>query len=162
MFATCSWPSLCEQSELQCYRPNRRFCGSVQISVARPLPLTIDIQNLKKNLRFLLNNKVRRCHGAKHCSSLCSQSEGDEYCGGQARADNPTKSYPKALTMFATYSWPSLCEQSELQCFAPILRRKKRVIRPFKVRIGNLSADRLYYLILNTCFPAICVSGKLF
>ena len=22
--------------------------------------------------------------GAKHCSSLCSQSEGDEYCGGQA------------------------------------------------------------------------------
>ena len=23
---------------------------------------------------------------AKHCSSLCSQSEGGEYCGGQARA----------------------------------------------------------------------------
>ena len=28
---------------------------------------------------------------AKHCSSLCSQSEGDEYCGGQALAENPTK-----------------------------------------------------------------------
>ena len=41
--------------------------------------------------------------------------------------------------MFATCSWPSLCEQSELQCWRPILRRKKRVIRPFKVRIGNLS-----------------------
>ena len=28
---------------------------------------------------------------AKHCSSLCEQSEGDEYCGGQALAENPTK-----------------------------------------------------------------------
>ena len=97
MFATCSWPSLCKQSEL----------------------LTFDIQNLKKNCVFLLNNKVRRSFEAKHCSSLCSQSEGAEYCGGQARTDNPTKSYPKALTMFATCSWPSLCSQSELQTFAP-------------------------------------------
>ena len=24
-------------------------------------------------------------NGAQHCSSLCSQSEGGEYCGGQAR-----------------------------------------------------------------------------
>ena len=29
---------------------------------------------------------MRRRPGAKHCSSLCSQSEGSEYCGGQARA----------------------------------------------------------------------------
>ena len=28
---------------------------------------------------------IRRRSEAKHCSSLCSQSEGDEYCGGQAR-----------------------------------------------------------------------------
>ena len=28
---------------------------------------------------------VRRSSEAKHCSSLCSQSEGDEYCGGQTR-----------------------------------------------------------------------------
>ena len=28
---------------------------------------------------------IRRSPGAKHCSSLCSQSEGDEYCGGQTR-----------------------------------------------------------------------------
>ena len=27
---------------------------------------------------------MRRRPGAKHCSSLCSQSEGGEYCGGQA------------------------------------------------------------------------------
>ena len=27
---------------------------------------------------------IRPRSEAKHCSSLCSQSEGDEYCGGQA------------------------------------------------------------------------------
>ena len=27
---------------------------------------------------------IRRRSEAQHCSSLCSQSEGDEYCGGQA------------------------------------------------------------------------------
>ena len=27
---------------------------------------------------------MRQRPGAKHCSSLCSQSEGGEYCGGQA------------------------------------------------------------------------------
>ena len=43
MFATCSWPSLCEQSELQCWRRNRRLCGPVQISATRTLPLTFDI-----------------------------------------------------------------------------------------------------------------------
>ena len=46
MFATCSWPSLCEQSELQCWRCNRRLCGSVQISATRALPLTFDISIL--------------------------------------------------------------------------------------------------------------------
>ena len=28
---------------------------------------------------------IRRRSEAQHCSSLCSQSEGDEYCGGQTR-----------------------------------------------------------------------------
>ena len=46
MFATCSWPSLCEQSELQYWRRNRRLCGPVQISAARALPLTFDISIL--------------------------------------------------------------------------------------------------------------------
>ena len=66
---------------------------------------------------------MRRSSGAKHCSSLCSQSEGVEYCGGQARAKNPSKSCPRALVMFAACSWPSLCEQSELQCW----RRNRRL-----------------------------------
>ena len=29
-----------------------------------------------------LTNFLRRRMGRQHCSSLCSQSEGDEYCGG--------------------------------------------------------------------------------
>ena len=35
-------------------------------------------------LRGRCANMQRRSE-AKHCSSLCSQSEGDEYCGGQTR-----------------------------------------------------------------------------
>ena len=38
-----------------------------------------------------------------------------------ARAENPTRSCPRALVMFATCSWPSLCEQSELQCWRRIV-----------------------------------------
>ena len=43
MFATYPWPSLCEQSELQCWRRNKRLCGSTQISAARVLPPTFYI-----------------------------------------------------------------------------------------------------------------------
>ena len=72
---------------------------------------------------------MRRRPGAKHCSSLCSQSEGGEYCGGQARAKNPTKICPRALAIFATCSWPSLCKQSELQCW----RRNRRLCGPAQI-----------------------------
>ena len=72
---------------------------------------------------------MRRRPGAKHCSSLCEQSEGDEYCGGQARAKNPTKICPRALAIFATCSWPSLCKQSELQCW----RRNRRLCGPAQI-----------------------------
>ena len=40
----------------------------------------------------------------------------------RTRAEKPTRSCAKALAMFAMCSWPSLCEQSELQCW----RRKRR------------------------------------
>ena len=46
---------------------------------------------------------------AKHCSSLCSQSEGSE--------DGPAAT-AKSVTFFALNTSPSLCEQSELQCCA--------------------------------------------
>ena len=77
---------------------------------------------------------MQRRPEAKHCSSLCSQSEGDEYCGGQARAENTTKSCPGALVMFATCSWPSLCEQSELQCW----RRNRRLCGPVPLQGAHI------------------------
>ena len=84
---------------------------------------------------------MQRRPEAKHCSSLCSQSEGDECCGGQARAENTTKSCPGALIMFATCSWPSLCEQSELQCW----RRNRRLCGPAPLQ------GRVFKIQKNLC-----------
>ena len=180
MFATCSWPSLCEQSELQCWRRNRRLCGparaesptslqpratpwvpyphslrpvrakvkvnrspillplqgvGIYVLIPRALPWAenwLPFQGAPFRALFVYHVRhrrkrpranIRRKSEAKHCSSLCSQSEGGEYYGDQARAKNPTRSCPEALTMFATCSWPSLCEQSELQCW----RRNRRL-----------------------------------
>ena len=100
----------------------------------------------KKNLCFLLNNKVQRSSGAKHCSSLCSQSEGGEYWAAQPRAENPTKLCPRALVMFATCSWPSLCEQSELQCW----RRNRRLCGPVQISAARALPLTFDISILNT------------
>ena len=117
IFATCSWPSLCEQSELQCWRRNRRLYGPAQISAARAASL----QGAPR--------EHRRRSAAKHCSSLCSQSEGGRIVWRPNTAKNPTKICPKALAIFATCSWPSLCKQSELQCS----RRNRRLCWPAQI-----------------------------
>ena len=65
------------------------------------------------------NRLLRR----QHCSSLCSQSEGHEHVA------NMTSALGHDFIGFSTRAWPpqyslpSLCEQSELQCFAPGLRQ---------------------------------------
>ena len=89
----------------------------------------------------------RRRPGAKHCSSLCSQSEGGEFCGDQAGTKNPTKSYPRALVMFATYPWPSLCEQSELQCW----RRNRRLCGSTQISAARMLPPTFY--ISSFCTP---------
>ena len=89
---------------------------------------------------------IRRKSEAKHYSSLCSQSEGGEYYGDQARAKNPTRSCPEALTMFATCSWPSLCEQSELQCW----RRNRRLCGPVQISAARALPLTFDISILNT------------
>ena len=133
MFATCSWPSLCEQSELQCWRRNRRLCGparaesptslqpratpwvpyphslrpvrakvkvnrlsillplqgvGVYILIPRALPWAenwLPFQGAPFRALFVYHVRhrrkrpranIRRKSEAKHCSSLCSQSEG--------------------------------------------------------------------------------------
>ena len=65
------------------------------------------------------NRLLRR----QHCSSLCSQSEGHEHVA------NMTNALGHDFVGFLDHAWPpqysspSLCEQSELQCFAPGLRQ---------------------------------------
>ncbi len=66
---------------------------------------------------------IRRRSEAKHCSSHCLQSEGERILWRPHPAKNPPKSCPKALAIVATCSWPSLCKQSELQCW----RRNRRL-----------------------------------
>ena len=90
---------------------------------------------------------------AKHCSSLCLQSEGDEFCGDQERDENPTKSYPRALTMFATWPWPSLCEQSKLQCW----RRNKRLCGSTQISAARVLPPTFY--ISEFC-PLMFVSER--
>ena len=57
-----------------CLKSRKNLCA-VLIQIARRLRCS--------DKRRYAN--IRRRSEAKHCSSLCSQSEGDEYCGGQTR-----------------------------------------------------------------------------
>ena len=65
------------------------------------------------------NRLLRR----QHCSSLCSQSEGHEHVANMTSALGHYFVGFSARAWPPQYSSPSLCEQSELQCFAPALRR---------------------------------------
>ena len=59
----------------------------------------------------------------QHCSSLCSQSEGHEHIANMTNALGHDFVGFSARAWPPQYSPPSLCEQSELQCFAPGLRQ---------------------------------------
>ena len=65
------------------------------------------------------NRLLRR----QHCSSLCSQSEGHEHIANMTSALGHDFVGFSARAWPPQYSPPSLCEQSELQCFAPGLRQ---------------------------------------
>ena len=65
------------------------------------------------------NRLLRR----QHCSSLCSQSEGHEHVANLTSALGHNFVGFLARAWPPQYSPPSLCEQSELQCFAPGLRQ---------------------------------------
>ena len=83
---------------------------------------------------------------AKHCSSLCSQSEGERILWRPNTAKNPTKLCRRALAIFATCSWPSLCEQSELQCW----RRNRRSYGPMQISASRALLLTFDISILNT------------
>ena len=65
------------------------------------------------------NRLLRR----QHCSSLCLQSEGHEHVANMTSALGHDFVGILARAWPLQYSSPSLCEQSELQCFAPGLRQ---------------------------------------
>ena len=65
------------------------------------------------------NRLLRR----QHCSSLCSQSEGHEHVANMTSALGHNFVGFLARAWPPQYSSPSLCERSELQCFAPGLRQ---------------------------------------
>ena len=65
------------------------------------------------------NRLLRR----QHCSSLCSQSEGHEHVANMTSALGHDFVGFSARAWPPQYSLPSLCEQSELQCFASDLRQ---------------------------------------
>ena len=70
------------------------------------------------------NRLLRR----QHCSSLCSQSEGHEHVANMANALGQDFVGYSARACSPRYSSPSLCEQSELQCFASVLRLERNGI----------------------------------
>ena len=81
------------------------------------------------------NRLLRR----QHCSSLCSQSEGHEHVANMTSAPGHDFVVFSARAWPPQYSSPSLCEQSELQCFAPELRHTLL-----------FSKKRKFFEILNT------------
>ena len=107
----------------------------------------LKIQQSNAPERWTYSLRVRAPHFASKVSyNAGAATEGDEYCGGQARAENPTKQCPRALVMFATCSWPSLCEQSELQCW----RRNRRLCDPALISAARELPPTFNISILNT------------
>ena len=80
------------------------------------------------------NRLLRR----QHCSSLCSQSEGHEHVANMASASGHDFVGFSARAWPPQYSSPSLCEQSELQCFASDLRCMFAQRRPLKGRVFKI------------------------
>ena len=91
------------------------------------------------------NRLLRR----QHCSSLCLQSEGHEHVANIASALGHIFVGFLARAWPPQYSPPSLCEQSELQCFAPGLRQMS----------GSLAERRLRRWLSEFVFLPLCLAG---
>ena len=89
----------------------------------------------------------------QHCSSLCLQSEGHEHVANMVSA--LAHDFVRFLAVFGRHNIrpPSLCEQSELQCFAAEFRRMFALRLLLQRRnchvIWLKTAQRLFW-ILNT------------
>ena len=95
------------------------------------------------------NRLLRR----QHCSSLCSQSEGHEHIANMASALGHDFDGFSARAWPPQYSTPSLCEQSELQCFASDLRQMSARCPLLRCHIRYaicLKTAQRFFWILNT------------
>ena len=159
-------PSLCEQSELQCFASGLR-----QMSAQRPLQRChiryanwLKIYGVQNSIKIKVGKEataslkgrvfkieISKVSGSalvaeictdphnrllrrQHCSSLCSQSEGHEHVANMTNALGHDFVGFSVLVRHNIRP-PSLCEQSELQCFAPGLRRisAHRPLKTFKL-----------------------------
>ena len=88
MFATCSWPSLCEQSELQCWRRNRRLCG--------PAPLQDRVFKIQKNLCAFLS-QIKSGEACAHDKRTKREKERPERAASSQPRATPWLSAHKRL-----------------------------------------------------------------
>ena len=134
MFATCSWLG-CSKSRNISARFLTKWHGDI---ATRGASRTFG-EGLGRSTVAHFARKVR----------------GGEYCGGQARAKNPTKICPRALAIFATCSWPSLCKQSELQCW----RRNRRLCGPAQISAARALLP-LYKPLFSWIFNTLPFQGR--
>ena len=88
--------------------------------IQNPKRIKIDGSALAAEICAGPHNRLLR---RQHCSSLCSQSEGHEHVANMTSALGHEFVGFSARAWPPQYSPPSLCEQSELQCFASDLRQ---------------------------------------
>ena len=78
-FATYPWPSLCEQSELQCYRPNLRpphFASKVSYNAAPPR---------NSSIRYHPRPNIRQTRVASSANCRFSASSDGKRCSSRTR-----------------------------------------------------------------------------
>ena len=93
--------------------------GHRRLGVQNPEKIKLSGSALAAEICAAPHNRLWR---RQHCSSLYSQSEGHEHVANMTNALGHNFVGFSARAGPPQYSSPSLCEQSELQCFAPGLR----------------------------------------
>ena len=100
------------------FQGQRRNCHVIWLKTAQRLFLilnTLGCRQLPCSGDLCSHNRLLR---RQHCSSLCLQSEGHEHVANMVSVTGHDLVGFSARAWPPQYSFPSLCEQSELQCFA--------------------------------------------
>ena len=123
------------------FQGQRRNCHVIWLKTAQRLFLilnTLGCRQLPCSGDLCSHNRLLR---RQHCSSLCSQSEGHEHIANMVSVTGHDLVGFSARAWPPQYSFPSLCEQSELQCFASALRQMS-AHRPLLRHHANTDCQR--------------------